>query len=110
MLEPALLLLLHVEEAHGYTLLMQLEEFGLAALDPSVVYRTLRDLEECGLVSSVWDEEESQGPPRRVYRVTAEGDQVLGQWVKDLRDARDRLDHLLERYERHMEEGVGEHH
>ena len=43
MLEPALLLLLHHGPAHGYTFLDQLEEFGLGDLNPSVVYRALRE-------------------------------------------------------------------
>ena len=78
MLEPALLLLLHHGPAHGYTFLEQLGEFGLGDLNPSVVYRTLRDMEEKEWVTSNWDEERSQGPPRRVYRITALGDEVLG--------------------------------
>ena len=110
MLEPVLLLLLHHGPAHGYTFLEQLEEFGLGYLDPSVVYRVLRDMEDRGWVTSTWDEEASQGPPRRVYQITAQGDEVLALWAQDLEDARRRIDHLLETYRRHMEEGVGEHH
>jgi PadR family transcriptional regulator PadR len=110
MLEPVLLLLLHRGEAHGYTFLEQLDEFGLGSLNPSVVYRTLRDMEERGWVASTWDEEETQGPPRRVYHLTAEGDEALGMWVQELREARSRIDHLLSLYERHMAEGEGAHH
>ncbi len=110
MLEPALLLLLHHGPAHGYTLLEQLDEFGLAHVDPSAIYRMLRDMEAKGWVTSVWDEEQSQGPPRRVYRITAQGDEVLVLWAKDLEESRKRIDYLLGVYRRHMEEGEGEHH
>lgn len=110
MLEPALLLLLHHGEAHGYTFLERLDEFGLGSLNPSVVYRALRDMEERGWVGSTWDEEETQGPPRRVYHITAEGDEALSMWARELRDARARIDHLLSLYDRHMAEGEGEHH
>ena len=110
MLEPVLLLLLHEGEAHGYTLLEQLDGFGLGALNPSVVYRALRDMEERELVSSTWDEEESQGPPRRVYQIAAAGDEALTAWAQELRDARARIDHLLALYDQHMEEGEGEYH
>ena len=72
MLEPALLLLLHHGPAHGYTLLEQLREFGLGDLNPSAVYRVLRDMEAKEWVTSTWDEEQTQGPPRRVYRFTAQ--------------------------------------
>jgi PadR family transcriptional regulator PadR len=110
MLEPALLLLLHQGKSHGYTLLEQLDEFGLGNLNPSVVYRALRDMEERDWVGSIWDEEETQGPPRRVYHITAEGEEALSAWAQELREARSRIDHLLGLYERHMTEGEGEHH
>jgi PadR family transcriptional regulator PadR len=110
MLEPVLLLLLHRGAGHGYTFLEQLEEFGLGHIDPSIVYRVLRDMEDRGWVTSTWDEETSQGPPRRVYQITAQGDEMLALWAQDLEDARRRIDYLLETYRRHMEEGKGEHH
>jgi PadR family transcriptional regulator PadR len=110
MLEPALLLLLHHGPAHGYTLLEQLGEFGLAHIDPSAIYRMLRNMETKGWVASVWDEEQSQGPPRRVYKITALGDEVLSLWAQDLEESRKRIGHLLGAYRRHMEEGEGEYH
>jgi PadR family transcriptional regulator PadR len=110
MLEPALLLLLHHGPAHGYTLMERLGEFGLEGLNPSVVYRVLRDMESRGWVSSTWDEEMTQGPPRRVYNLTAVGDEVLGWSVQDLQSARAMIDHLLGAYSQHMEEGKGEYH
>ena len=110
MLEPALLLLLHYGPAHGYTLLEQVEEFGLEDADPSVVYRALRNMEEKGWVTSTWDEEQTQGPPRRVYSLTALGDEVLGWHAQGLREAREKIDRLVNAYTRHMEEGEGEHH
>jgi PadR family transcriptional regulator PadR len=109
MLEPALLLILRHGAAHGYTFLERLDEFGLAGLNPSVVYRALRDMEERGLVGSTWDDEETQGPPRRVYHITAEGDKALSLWARELGDARARIDHLLSLYARHRAEGKDEH-
>jgi len=110
LLEPALLLLLHHGPAHGYTLLEQLREFGLGDLNPSVVYRTLRDMEARGWVTSTWDVEQTQGPPRRVYRLTAMGDEVLNWCTQDLRETRGMIDHLLGVYSQHIEEGEGEYH
>ena len=110
LLEPTLLLLLHHGSAHGYTFLEQLGEFGLGDLNPSVVYRILRDMEAKGWVTSTWDEEQTQGPPRRVYCLTALGDEVLGWCAQDLRETRGMIDHLLGAYSRHMEEGEGEYH
>jgi len=67
-------------------------------------------MEEKGWVTSTWDQEEAQGPPRRVYRLTTLGDEVLAVWVQDLEEARTRIGHLLTAYRRHMEEAEGEYH
>jgi PadR family transcriptional regulator PadR len=109
-LEPTILLLLHHNPAHGYTLVDQLEEFGLEDPHPRVIYRMLRGMEENGWVTSTWDTEETQGPPRRVYRLTAQGDEVLGAYMQDLRRTREQIDDLVGAYSRHMKEGEGEHH
>lgn len=109
MLESALLLLLHRESAHGYTLLEQLGEFGLGDVDPSAIYRALHDMETRGWATSSWDEEQSQGPARRVYRITGLGTEVLTAWIQDLDETRGMIDHLVEAYRRHMEEDEGAH-
>jgi PadR family transcriptional regulator PadR len=108
--EPTLLLLLHYGPAHGYTLIEQLREYGLADIDPSAVYRALREMEERGWVISSWEEEQTQGPPRRIYRLTALGDEVLGWWTEDLQETRQMIDRILGRYARHMKEGEGDYH
>jgi PadR family transcriptional regulator PadR len=110
LMEPTLLLLLHHGPTHGYPLIEQLSEYGLADMDSSSVYRALRDMEERGWVTSSWEEEETEGPPRRVYRLTTLGDDVLSWWTQDLQETRDMIDYLLGAYSRHMEEGKGEHH
>ena len=110
MLEPVLLLLLHYSPAHGYTLLEQLGQFGLGDLDSSMIYRALRDMEEREWVTSTWDEEQTQGPPRRVYHLTALGHEVLDWHTQELQEARGMIDRLLGAYTRHMEEGKGEYH
>ena len=74
-----------------------------------MIYRVLRDMEEKAWVTSTWDEEETQGPARRIYRLTTPGDEVLAAWVQDLEEARRRIDHLWSAYRRHMEEAEGEH-
>ena len=110
-MEPCLLLLLHRGSSHGYSLQDELKEFGFAeaSIDPSVVYRALREMEEQGLVTSTWDTEGS-GPPRRVYRLTAHGDQYLARWVADLRETDRVLHGFFAAYDEHREEGEGAHH
>jgi PadR family transcriptional regulator PadR len=109
-LEPTLLLLLHHGPAHGYTLIDQLGQFNLSDVDPSAVYRVLRDMEERGWVTSSWEEEQTQGPPRRVYRLTAMGNEVLRWWIEDLQESGEMIEQILVAYARHMDEGQGEHH
>lgn len=98
-LQPCLLLLLSSGEAHGYALLPELERFGfnVERLDPSVVYRMLREMESTGWVRSHWSED-SQGPRRRVYAITGAGSEHLAAWVEDLRATRDEIDQLLEMF------------
>lgn len=100
-LQPCLLLMLRAGEAHGYALLPELERFGfnLDRLDPSVVYRMLRGMEQTGWVTSRWSED-SQGPRRRVYAITEAGEQHLLAWIEDLRATRDGIDKLLEMFAR----------
>lgn len=100
-LHPCLLVMLHRGSAHGYSLLNGLDEFGfnLDRLDPSLVYRALREMEGTNLVTSEW-EDESLGPQRRVYRITEEGESALTQWVTDLRRTRQDIDCLLAAYDR----------
>ena len=111
-IQPALLLLLHMQPTHGYGLMEGLRGIGFHnyPVDSSVVYRTLRQLEETGMVNSDWDTEITAGPPRRVYRLTEAGHQYLGDWVADLRATDSVLHSFLDAYDTHLREGRGEHH
>ena len=110
--EPALLLLLHIQPTHGYDLLEGLQNVGFQdyPVDSSVVYRTLRQLEEVGMVISDWDTAGAFGPPRRVYRLTEAGRIYLADWVADL-EATDRVLHsFLQAYKQHIAVEDDEHH
>jgi PadR family transcriptional regulator PadR len=97
--QPSLLLLLRDGEGHGYALREGLKTRGLAdeTLNPSVVYRSLREMEEWGWVTSRWDTGGS-GPSRRVYRITPQGEEYLSRWARGLREMRDTLDRFREAY------------
>ena len=73
-IEPFVLALLARGGTYGYAILGRLEEMHVShgTFDVGLVYRTLRDLERDGLVSSSWAEE-SAGPRRRAYELTAAG-------------------------------------
>lgn len=95
LVEPALLAFLQDADLHGYGLLDRLDEIGLGAINPSVIYRILRDYEENGLVRSSWDEESTQGPPRRVYSLTEEGQKALERAVTSLAETSIRINKIL---------------
>ena len=79
---------------HGYELLERLPE---VEIDPGFLYRTLRAMEEEGLVRSSWDTSGS-GPARRVYTLTEEGRAVLKAWAAHIRRLREKLDQFLSTY------------
>lgn len=81
--EPVVLLLLKKKgRSYGYDLSADLEAYALtdAEIERAALYRTLRQLEANGNVTSEW-ETEGSGPARRVYRLTANGEQHLQEWA-----------------------------
>lgn len=98
-LRPCLLLLLSEEAAHGYDLLEQLPELGVRHTDPGGLYRTLRSMEQEGLVTSWW-EPSATGPARRTYAVTEEGHDWLHAWAGSLREVERILHRFAARYDR----------
>ena len=80
LLASSLLAFLRRWNAYGYQLVQELARAGLPAFDSTTVYRTLRQLERAGLVSSFWDTSES-GPARRMYSLTKAGEAFLNLWM-----------------------------
>lgn len=103
-LQPCLLLLLTRDEAHGYSLIDGLDEFGFERqrFDPSLVYRALREMEDSDWVTSRWDDD-SQGPRRRVYQILPQGEALLAEWIADLRRTRAEIDRLLASYKEEVQ-------
>ena len=96
LVEPALLAFLKNEDLHGYGLLEKLEPLGLGSINPSVIYRILRDYEENGLVDSDWDKDSTQGPPRRVYALSKAGEAALNRAVVSLKETVERINQIIE--------------
>jgi poly-beta-hydroxybutyrate-responsive repressor len=100
LLSSSLLAYLRRWNAYGYQLVQELSKSGLPSFDSTTVYRTLRQLERAGLVSSFWDTSES-GPARRMYSLTRAGETFLELWLdlfgryqKVLHSALDSLENL----------------
>jgi PadR family transcriptional regulator, regulatory protein PadR len=96
-LRPAILLLLREDPAHGYDLLERLRPLGFRRSDPGGLYRTLRGLEDQGLVGSSW-EASGTGPDRRIYQITRAGGEELHRLATALDAGRETLDTFLSRY------------
>jgi poly-beta-hydroxybutyrate-responsive repressor len=99
-MEPFVLLRLAESAAHGYQLAQAIAALGFrrAADDPSVLYKLLRALESERLVESSWTEG-AGGPPRRVYELTADGEEYLRARAADLERQAARIATFSERYQ-----------
>ena len=85
------------EPMYGYLIAKQLERVGEGVLSgkQSALYPVLRNLEGGGLLES-FIEPSDAGPPRRYYRITVQGRQVLEHWTAAWRATRDSVDSVLE--------------
>lgn len=97
-LKPCLLLLLAEGPSHGYELLEQVRRLGIQGAEPGGLYRYLRSMEKEELVSSWWEPSQA-GPARRTYILTDAGRQAMRESVASLRDVRQLLVDLVDRYD-----------
>jgi PadR family transcriptional regulator PadR len=86
-----------VEPMYGYQIAKRLEQVGEGVLagKQSALYPVLRNLEGSGLLES-FVEPSVTGPPRRYYRITAAGRDVLRAWTGAWRATRDSVDSVLQ--------------
>jgi PadR family transcriptional regulator, regulatory protein PadR len=97
--EPVLLFLLKNKgQCHGYELASDLREYALtdSAIEIAALYRTLRQLEQNDCVRSEWKSQDS-GPARRLYVLTARGEEHLVEWITV-------LDHMSKSMKRFVRE------
>jgi PadR family transcriptional regulator PadR len=82
---------------YGYQIAKRLEEAGEGVLagKQSALYPVLRNLEGAGLLVSEVEPSVS-GPPRRYYRITKFGREVLREWIAAWSATRDSVDRLLQ--------------
>jgi PadR family transcriptional regulator, regulatory protein PadR len=85
------------EPMYGYQIAKRLEATGdaLVAGKQSALYPVLRNLSAAGLLDS-HVEPSVAGPPRRYYRITDLGREVLADWSGTWNTTRDFVDSVLE--------------
>ncbi len=96
-LEPVILLTLREWNSYGYELMKRATTFGFEAMNPGTMYRTLREMEENGVVKSKWETPKG-GPARRVYSITDAGEAYLQFWAKALEQYRRNMDAFFRIY------------
>jgi len=94
MLTAHLLAMLKDLSAHGFDLAQRLQQEGLGRYNSGTIYRALRQMEEIGLVSSMWDTS-THGPARRMYTLTKAGSLFLKNWISVLDTQRNILRRLM---------------
>ena len=80
-------------ELYGYALRKALAERGLE-IDENTLYPLLRRLETQGLLSSEWREEEKRN--KRFYRLSADGEELLGQLLNEWQTMNASLSRILD--------------
>ena len=84
-LELQVLLVLLQGGLHGYGIAKEIERSGagLGRIQPTNLYRRLRDMAEKGMIS---EETHSPGEPRRLFRITPFGEEVARAEAERLED------------------------
>jgi PadR family transcriptional regulator PadR len=90
MLNAHLLAMLKGWTAYGYELVQKLDQYGVGEYNKGSIYRALRQMEQVGLVTSMWDTSKD-GPARRMYSLTFAGTLFLQNWLALLDVHRDML-------------------
>ena len=80
------------EAKYGYDLISHFSGMGLD-VEQGTLYPLLRRLEGQGLLESEWNVEGSR--PRRYYKISPAGKEVLGRLAADWREMADVMDGLL---------------
>lgn len=97
LLQPNILILLAEKELHGYSVIQELEQKNLfpgEKVDNAGVYRTLKTLENRGMVEADWELGE-ENTPRKVYRITDTGLDCLRNWIETLEQYRVTVDTVI---------------
>ncbi len=80
MLEYCIMLLLHKQSSYAADIIQQLKEAKLIVME-GTLYPLLTRLKNDKLLAYEW-RESTQGPPRKYYILTAEGEQCLNELSK----------------------------
>ncbi|MDE0805904.1 MAG: PadR family transcriptional regulator, partial [Acidimicrobiales bacterium] len=83
--------------SHGYELLEAIQTLGMTTAEAGGLYRSLRSMDEDGLVRSWWEPSES-GPARRTYEITRAGSRALDVHMTEIETVATLLAGLVEQH------------
>ena len=103
LLQPTILLLLSKGPLYGIDIVYGVSYSPLCKgvlPDPTGVYRYLKKMEQAGLLTSHWEEQERGTRPKRLYALTPHGEACRSHWVTVLREYARSVRQLTEELER----------
>ena len=95
MLEYCIMLLLHKEPAYTSDIIQKLKEAQLIVVE-GTLYPLLTRLKNDDLLSYEWVES-TQGPPRKYYKLTEQGETFLGELEISWKELNDTVNHIANR-------------
>ena len=95
-LEYGVLLLLRRQPLYSSDIIRRLKEARLIVVE-GTLYPLLMRLKKDGLLEYEWVES-TQGPPRKYYRLTAEGLALLGELEQAWRELNETIEHISNNY------------
>lgn len=93
-IEYCVLALLQSGDRYGFEITRELAAADGLVTSEGTVYPMLTRLRSVGLVETYW-QESSAGPPRRYYRITADGELALKPFIDQWERFRDAVDSIL---------------
>lgn len=102
LIEPVVILVVKQHPGvHGYDLIQHVARLAMtdSEIEAGAVYRTLRQLEDAGMVISNWDTS-GHGPARRCYSLTEEGEAHLVEWAQLIEKRREEMETFLNEFRR----------
>ena len=93
--EYCIMLLLHKEPAYASDIIQKLKEAQLIVVE-GTLYPLLTRLKNDDLLSYEWVES-TQGPPRKYYKLTEQGETFLGELEISWKELNDTVNHIANR-------------
>ncbi len=85
-LDMCLLAIISEEPSYGYEMADKLSTRGLTLSSEGSIYPTLSRMQRSGLIEGYFVEADGSGPPRKYYRIAAEGSRKLTEWTSEWSD------------------------